>query len=117
MGASEPPESTIIKALAGAEAALQDHEFIALSRTSNYAGIAQLSEGLQDLGIGVAPSAGNFVLADLQQDPMPVYEALLQAGIIVRPVGNYGLDTHLRITVGTRVQNDALLSALAKIEG
>ena len=101
--------------LAGAAAALSDHEFIKLSRESNMRGMLQLSAGLASLGIHVAPSAGNFILVDLQRNPRPVYEALLQAGIIVRPVGNYGLDTHLRITIGTLEQNAALLSALAKI--
>jgi len=43
---------------------------------------------------------------------MPIYEGLLRQGLIVRPVGNYGLTEHLRITVGSGEQNDALLNAL-----
>ncbi len=60
----------------------------------------------------MAPSAANFLLADMQRESGPVYEALLQRGIIVRPVGNYGLPNHLRITIGTGTQNAALLDAL-----
>ena len=67
---------------------------------------------MRSLGLGVPPSAGNFVLADLGRPALPVYEALLRAGIIVRPVGNYGLPHHLRITVGLPEDNARLLAAM-----
>lgn len=117
LGRVRQPFNVNSLALAGAAAALGDIEFIAQSRASNTDGMAKISVGLRDIGIAVAPSAGNFVLADFRTDPMPVYEALLRAGIIVRPVANYALETHLRITIGTGEQNHALLSALAEIAG
>ena len=43
---------------------------------------------------------------------LPVYESMLRRGVIVRPVGNYGLPNHLRITIGTREQNERMLAAL-----
>ena len=61
------------------------------------------------------PSAGNFILANMGQPAMPIFDALLRNGLIVRPVGNYGLPEHLRITVGTGAQNAALLDALTAI--
>jgi histidinol-phosphate aminotransferase len=39
------------------------------------------------------------------------FETLLRRGIIVRPVGNYGLPEHLRVTLGTPEQNDRFLKA------
>ncbi len=99
-------------ALSGAAAALGDREFIDRSVAANAAGLEQLADGLRRRGITVAPSAANFLLADMQRESGPVYEALLQRGIIVRPVGNYGLPNHLRITIGTGTQNAALLDAL-----
>ena len=117
LGRVRQPFNVNSLALAGAEASLGDVEFIKQSRASNSAGLQLLSHGLKELGLVVTPSAGNFVLADFQRDPLPIYEALLRAGIIVRPVGNYALDTHLRITVGTREQNEALLRVLANILG
>lgn len=102
-------------ALLGAEAALGDKTFIRHSVESNAHGVRQLTEGLRGLGIACGPSAGNFVLADMGLPVMPVYEALLRQGIIVRPVGNYGLPNHLRITVGTAEQNEALLNAVANV--
>jgi histidinol-phosphate aminotransferase len=115
LGRVRQPFNVNSVALAGAEAALADQDFIERSRSSNTAGLLQLNRGFNNLNFATVPSAGNFLLADMGRDPMPIYEALLKAGIIVRPVGNYGLDTYLRITVGTGEQNDTLLRALAEI--
>ena len=40
---------------------------------------------------------------------------LLKAGIIVRPVGNYGLPQWLRISIGLPEENEAFIAALKKI--
>jgi histidinol-phosphate aminotransferase len=61
----------------------------------------------------VPVSAGNFVLADLGRPAAAVNDALLRQGVIVRPLANYGLLTHLRITTGTAAQNERLLAAMA----
>lgn len=100
-------------ALAAAAAAVGDTEFIRRSVEVNRTGVKQLREGLEALGFGAGPSAANFVLVDMGQPTGPVYEYLLEQGIIVRPVGNYGLPNHLRMTVGTAAQNRHLLSSLA----
>lgn len=102
-------------ALAGASAALGDSDFIARSVRENAAGMALLSEGLQALGIAVPASAGNFLLVDLGRPSGPVFEGLLRRGVIVRPVANYGLPGHLRITVGTTQQVQRLLAALRDV--
>ncbi|MEY4864099.1 MAG: histidinol-phosphate aminotransferase, partial [Pseudomonadota bacterium] len=57
------------------------------------------------------PSYGNFVLVEVG-DAAAVNEALLRAGVIVRPVANYGLPTWLRISVGLPEENDRFLVAL-----
>lgn len=101
--------------LAGARAALEDEAFIAHSVRTNADGLQQLGSGLVSLGLVVEPSAGNFVLVGLGRPIQAVYEGLLARGVIVRPVGNYGLEQHLRITVGTAEQNAILLRALAEV--
>jgi histidinol-phosphate aminotransferase len=58
------------------------------------------------------PSHGNFVLIEVGE-AQAVYHALLRQGIIVRPVGNYGLPAWLRVTVGTEAENARFLAALA----
>ena len=102
-------------ALLAAEAALGDVEFLARSKNLNDTGMQQLQAGLNDLGLLTIPSAGNFILVDMGREAMPVYEALLRSSVIVRPVGNYGLPEHLRITIGTADQNTKLLNALQDI--
>jgi histidinol-phosphate aminotransferase len=46
---------------------------------------------------------------------MPVYDALLRQGVIVRPIGNYGLTNHLRVTIGTAEDNQAFIDALDRV--
>lgn len=98
---------------AAALAALRDEEHLRRSRALNRQGLRQLRDGLAALGLRTIPSVGNFVLVDLAQPAAPVYERLLRSGVIVRPVANYGLPQHLRITVGTGEMNARLLTALA----
>jgi histidinol-phosphate aminotransferase len=103
-------------AQAAAVAALADPDHVERSRQVNAAGLCQLSEGLAALGWRVPPSVGNFVLVDTGGPALPVYEALLRRGIIVRPLGNYGLPNHLRITVGLPEQNARLIAAVRALQ-
>lgn len=98
-----------------ARAALDDTEHVTRSRQLNAAGLGQLSAGLRALGWQPIPSAGNFLLVDTGGPALHWYEKLLRAGVIVRPVANYGLPNHLRITVGLPEQNERLLSALRSL--
>ncbi len=102
-------------ALVAAEAALSDDEHLQQTIAVNAQGMQQLTHGFKDLGLEWVPSAGNFVLVDLKQAGQPVYEALLRKGVIVRPVSNYELPNHLRISVGTTGENQLFLQALADI--
>ena len=86
-------------AQAAAVAALADVDFLERSRALNAAGLKQLSQAFDSMGLRYLPSYGNFVLVEVG-DAAAVNEALLRAGVIVRPVGNYGLPTWLRISVG-----------------
>ena len=99
-------------ALVAAEAALADEERLQQPISVNEQGMQQLTEGFKQLGLEWIPSAGNFVLVDLKQAGQPVYDALLRRGVIVRPVGNYELPNHLRISIGTAAENQQFLEAL-----
>ncbi len=102
---------------AAAVAALADEAHVLHSRALNQAGLAQLEEGLWGLDLKWIPSVGNFLTVDLGRPAGPVYRALLRHGVIVRPVANYGLPNHLRVTVGTEAQNARFLEALALVLG
>lgn len=98
--------------LAAAVAALKDSDHLRKSVAMNHDGLKQLTAGFDRLKLRHYPSAGNFLLIDCGRPAASIYEALLRAGIIVRPVANYALPNHLRITIGTQTQNARLLSAL-----
>lgn len=107
------PFNVSVPALAAAAAALDDHDHLEKTLELNRAAIARLREGLDRLGVGAPPSAGNFVLADFGRPAGPIHHALLREGVIVRPLDNYGLPNHLRISTGTIEQVDRLLAAMA----
>jgi histidinol-phosphate aminotransferase len=97
--------------LAGAAAALDDQAHVSAAVKVAVAERTRVSARLEQAGTRVIPSAGNFLLLHVGAHARARFEALLRKGVIVRPVGNYGLAEHLRVTLGTREQNDRFLSA------
>ncbi|AYC33557.1 histidinol-phosphate transaminase [Pseudomonas cavernae] len=102
-------------ALAAACAALDDADYLAASRRVNDAGMAQLEQGFRALGLSWIPSRGNFIAVDFGRDAAPINRALLQDGVIVRPVAGYGMPTFLRVSIGTEQENARFLTALTKV--
>lgn len=102
-------------ALAAAVAALADESYLAESRQLNRDGMRQLEQGLKELGLQWIPSRGNFIAVDLGRDAGPVYQGLLRAGVIVRPVAGYEMPNHLRVSIGLREENQRFLEALAGV--
>nr|WP_067298810.1 histidinol-phosphate transaminase [Marinobacterium profundum] len=102
-------------ALAAAEAVLQDSDYLIRTLECNRTGMRQLVEGLERLGLAVIPSAGNFVCVGLGRPAGPVYQQLLQRGVIVRPVANYQMPDHLRISIGLQAQNLRCLQVLEEV--
>jgi histidinol-phosphate aminotransferase len=99
-------------AQAAALAALGDRDHVA--RTLELIGRERprLAAELSARGLGVREGIANFLLVDLGRDAAAVFRAVLAHGVIVRPLRAYGLDTCLRITVGTAAENHRLLEAL-----
>lgn len=101
-------------AQAAAVAALEDDEFVERSRALNQAGMAQITQGLDQLGLGYIPSYGNFVSFHV---PMAgdVYQQLLKNGVIVRPVAAYEMPDYLRVSIGLYAENARFLEVLESI--
>jgi histidinol-phosphate aminotransferase len=97
--------------LAGAAAALDDPEHVAAAVKVAVSERARVAARLEKAGTKVLPSAGNFLLLHAGPDAMARFDSLLRRGIIVRPVGNYGLPEYLRVTLGTAGENDRFLKA------
>ncbi|MCC1495724.1 histidinol-phosphate transaminase [Alcanivorax sp. 1008] len=102
-------------ALAAAAAALNDDNYIEDSKSENTSGLVQIAEGLQALNLHAIPSVANFIAFDCGRPAQPIYEALLHEGVIVRPIGGYGMPNHLRVSIGLGEQNDRFLRALEKV--
>lgn len=102
-------------ALSAACAALDDADYLQRSRELNDAGMQQLEQGFRALDLRWIASKANFIAVDLGRDAAPVYQALLREGVIVRPVGAYGMPNHLRISIGLAEENARCLDALGRI--
>lgn len=104
-------------AQAAAIAALNDSAFLKKSAEVNAAGYRQLTQAFDQMDLDHVPSSGNFVLVRVGRDDdagARVNLALLKQGIIVRPVGNYGLPQWLRVSIGLPEENAAFIEALQK---
>jgi histidinol-phosphate aminotransferase len=102
-------------ALAAATAALTDGDYLQQSIKVNFEGLKQLQAGFDAMGLDYIPSCGNFMCVDVGGDAASIYNALLRQGIIVRPVANYNMPNHLRVSVGLDSENDRFLKALANV--
>lgn len=102
-------------AQAAALAALDDDDHLQQCIRRNREGMAQLVSGFEALGLSCIKSAGNFVCVDTGSSGADVYASLLRKGVIVRPVANYGLPGHLRVTVGRADENARFLHALEQV--
>lgn len=107
-------------AQAAAIAALNDTAFLEEGARNNAAGYQQFVEAFDELGLEYVPSFGNFVLVRVGDDDQAgarVNLALLKQGVIVRPVGNYGLPQWLRISIGLPKENAVFIAALKQALG
>ncbi len=102
-------------ALAAATAALADNDYIIQTRTYNDTGMAQLVAGCVALGVTAIPSKGNFIAIDVQTSGEEVFARLLQHGVIVRSLTNYGLPTYIRVSIGLPADNKRFLEVLRHI--
>ena len=102
-------------ALAASEAALADgpHLQKVVARTQEQR--EWLSAALRGLGLRVSPSQTNFLLVHFGPETPAIEQVLLQQGIVVRPMGGYGLGEYLRITVADRSENERLMAALKAV--
>jgi histidinol-phosphate aminotransferase len=115
MNRVRPPFNVNNLAMVAAVAALEDGEHLRASVQMNSSGMQQLTAAFTAMGLAYIPSVGNFISVDVGRAAAPVYEALLREGVIVRPVANYGMPHHLRVTVGLPEENERFVVALQRV--
>lgn len=92
--------------------ALEDDGFLEDCRRRNRENGEILVTRLRELGLVPVPSQANFLLVEFA-DAMEAFRVLQKNGIIVRPLQPYNLPNHLRLTIGTRTQNEKMLGILS----
>jgi histidinol-phosphate aminotransferase len=97
-----------------ATAALEDVQHLKRTRDVTIEGKKFLYEQFDEIGLDYVPSVTNFILVKTKRD---VFQPLLKRGIIVRPMDMYGLKGYVRVTIGTRQENERFISALKKVLG
>jgi histidinol-phosphate aminotransferase len=102
-------------AVVAALASLKDMPHLAGSVAKIIAGRDQLVDALTQLDVQVWPSQGNFVLFKPPFPPTDISKRLLRRGLIVRPMTQFYLPTHMRVTVGLPAENERFVTALNDI--
>lgn len=103
-------------AQAAAIAALDDEKHIERVVENNTIQSRDLTQGLTAQGYRVVPTWANFLCCDVGEDAANFAARLEEAGIAVRPLGPWGAQTCIRVTIGTADQNQALLKAVGKVK-
>ncbi len=101
-------------AQAAAMAALDDVPHIVETREMVFQGLEFFERELPRLGIETVPSGANFILIKTGNG-REVFQELQKRKVIVRPMDPYGLPDHIRITIGTPVQNQIMFDALKEV--
>ena len=101
-------------AQAAAVASLADDDFVERSYALNQAGMLQLTQGFNKLGLEYIPSFANFVSFKVS-NAAAVNQKFLQNGVIVRPIANYEMPDYLRVSVGLFAENARFLAVLESI--
>jgi histidinol-phosphate aminotransferase len=110
----EPFNSNLLGQV-GALAALTDDEHVRRAVALNRAERPRLESELRRRGLEPLPSLANFLCVDVHRDGSELFRGLLRRGVIVRPLRAFGMDTWLRISVGSVEDDDALLVALDSV--
>ncbi len=115
MNRVRPPFNVDSFALAAAVASVKDESYVRLSKELNDEGMRQLKSGFEQLNLSCIPSVGNFICFEVPGRAMDIYKGLLEVGVIVRPVANYEMPEHLRVSVGTQIENQTFLLKLKSL--
>ena len=109
------PFNVNLLAQAAATAALDDNKFLRKTRDVVLEGKKYFYAALQEMGIAYVPSVANFILVEVGKDGLSVFKEMLKYGVIVRDMKQYGLQNFIRVTIGTKTENERFIKVLRKI--
>jgi len=102
-------------AQSAAIAALDDKEFLGKTKKAVLEGKNYLYQALSSLGLAYVPSVANFILVDVGRDCLAVFKDMLKYGVIVRDMRQYNLKNFIRVTIGTKKENERFIKVLKKV--
>ncbi len=115
MEKARQPFNVNMLAQAGALAVLDDKKFIKKTRKTILEGKNYLYDEFKKMGIAYVPSVANFILFDCARETTAFFKAMLKFGVIVRDMKQYGLNNFIRVTIGTKKENQRFIKVLKKI--
>jgi histidinol-phosphate aminotransferase len=115
MEVARQPFNVNLLAQVAALAALEDKKFLRKSRSVILEGKDYLYDAFNRLGIVYVPSVANFILLDVGRDGVSVFKEMLKYGVIVRDMKQYGLKNFIRVTIGTKKENERFIKTLKKV--
>jgi histidinol-phosphate aminotransferase len=111
------PFNVSMVAQSAARASLKDKAHVEKSIKVNTEGKKYLYSELKKIGLDYTPSEANFILVHLDRPGPMVMKELLKHGVIVRPLVGYELPNSIRVTIGTREQNERFITCLKIVLG
>jgi len=115
MEIARQPFNVNLLAQAAATAALDDKKFLNKTRRTILEGKSYLYDALSKLGIAYVSSVTNFILIDVGRDCIAVFKEMLKYGVIVRDMKQYGFKNLIRVTIGTKKENQRFIQVLKKV--
>ena len=115
MERARQPFNVNLLAQHAAIAALDDKKFLKKTREVILEGKDYLYDSLHKMGISYVPSVANFILIDVGRDGLTVFKEMLKYGVIVRDMQQYGLKNFIRVTIGTKKENERFVKVLKKV--
>jgi histidinol-phosphate aminotransferase len=115
MEIARQPFNVNLLAQVAAVAALEDKKFIKKSRKVILEGKNYLYDALNKLGIAYVPSVTNFIFIDVARDGVTVFKDMLKYGVIVRDMRQYGFKNFIRVSIGTKKENERFIKVLKKV--
>jgi histidinol-phosphate aminotransferase len=109
------PFNVNILAQAAAQSAITDDNFLKRSKKTILSGKRYLYKELDKLRLCYIPSVANFILVDIGKDSRIVFNKLLRQGVIVRDMKAYKLNNFIRVTIGTKKENQRFINVLRRV--
>lgn len=110
-----PPFNVSSVAQMGAIASLDDKRHLGKSKQLVFEQKKYLYGQLKKIGLQYISSSANFILIDMKKDGKIIFQELLNRGVIVRAMGEYGFRNFIRVTIGTQKENKKFIKEVKEI--